>query len=146
MVNFLKHQTMGQFQVFRQLGPLKYIKQLLLNKDPRYGKLVGEDRFGNKYYTGGDEFNRERFVIYKNKTNNYGGYDASQIPPEWHSWIHRISDTIPKPFPQLKKEGLVPFFETFRENVTLSEESRFKTKSTVPPKIQPWSPKIQSRK
>eukprot|EP00835_Amoeboradix_gromovi_P006396 NODE_741_length_4668_cov_0.416721.p3 type:complete len:138 gc:universal NODE_741_length_4668_cov_0.416721:1117-704(-) len=137
---------MGQLKVMMQLGPVKYIKQLLLNKDPRYGELVGTDRFGNKYYTGGTEFNRERFIVYKNKTNNYGGYDASQIPPEWHSWIHRISDAVPKPFNEAKEKGLVPFYETFKENLTLDENSRFKTKSTVPPKVKPWTPKVNERK
>ena len=137
---------MGQLRVLSNLGPLKWFKQLLLTKDPRYGTLVGKDRLGNKYYVGGNEFNRERFVIYKNKSNTYGGFDATQIPPEWHAWMHRISDTLPKPFEEMKKEGLVPFFETYKENLTLSEHARLKTKSTVPPKIHPWVPKVIDRK
>ena len=137
---------MGQLKVLSQLGPIKYLKQLLLNKDPRYGTLMGTDRFGNEYYSGGNEFNRERYVIYKNKKQNYGGFDASQIPPEWHSWIHRISDTVPKSYQVEKQQGIIPFYETFKENLTLDEKARFKTKSTVPPKIEMWHPKIVDRK
>ena len=43
------------------------------------GKFVGEDEFGNKYYT---NKKGKRWVIYKNEV------EASKIPPEWHLWIH----------------------------------------------------------
>ena len=51
-----------------------------------FGKLVGKDKFGNKYY-----FNSKgrRWVIYKNNI------EATKIPPEWHSWIHFLSINIP---------------------------------------------------
>jgi len=45
-----------------------------------FGKFVGEDEFGNKYYS---DFKRlKRWVIYSNKV------ESSKIPPNWHSWIH----------------------------------------------------------
>ena len=44
-----------------------------------FGKLVGTDQLGNKYYT---DKNGRRWVIYKNET------DASNIPQEWYSWMH----------------------------------------------------------
>ncbi len=138
-------QQMSQLKTFLKIGPLKFIKDLFFTKDPRAGQLVGIDRFGNEYYTGGIEFNRERYVRFKNKKNSYGGYDASQIPPEWHSWIHRINDTVPRSYTELKTTGIIPFFETFKENVTLNNQYRFKTKSTVPPKIESWTPQVQER-
>ncbi len=50
------------------------------------GKFAGKDQFGNKYYS---NFKGKRWVIYKNKV------EASRIPPEWHSWIHYTTRSIP---------------------------------------------------
>ena len=50
-----------------------------------FGKLVGTDQFGNKYYT--DKAGR-RWVIYNNEI------DASKIPQEWYSWIHFTKNQI----------------------------------------------------
>ena len=50
------------------------------------GKFVGNDEFGNKYYT---NKKKKRWVIYKNEV------EASKIPPEWHSWIHFSTHEIP---------------------------------------------------
>ena len=43
------------------------------------GKFVGNDQFGNKYYSNSKG---KRWVIYKNNI------ESSKIPPEWHLWIH----------------------------------------------------------
>ena len=56
------------------------------------GKFVGQDEFGNKYYTNSKN---KRWVIYKNKI------DSSKIPPEWHLWIHFLKKN--KPSGELKK-------------------------------------------
>ena len=50
-----------------------------------FGKLVGEDSFGNKYY---HSKSGKRWVIYKDEI------DASKIPNEWYSWIHFINKKI----------------------------------------------------
>ncbi len=50
-----------------------------------FGRLVGKDYLGNKYYT---DKNGKRWVIYKNET------DASAIPQEWYSWIHFTKNQI----------------------------------------------------
>ena len=50
------------------------------------GKLKGTDEFGNKYY---ESKTGKRWVIYKNVI------EASNIPPEWFSWIHFISKKLP---------------------------------------------------
>jgi len=57
-----------------------------------FGKFVGEDEFGNKYYT---SRKGKRWVIYKNEV------EASKIPPEWHLWIHFL--TKKKPDSDMKK-------------------------------------------
>ncbi|XVE59739.1 hypothetical protein DITRI_Ditri05aG0070400 [Diplodiscus trichospermus] len=52
--------------------------------------LVGVDKFGNKYYEklGDTQAGRHRWVEYAKKDR----YDASQVPPEWHGWLHFITD------------------------------------------------------
>ena len=50
------------------------------------GKFVGNDQFGNKYYSNSKG---KRWVIYKNNV------EASKIPPEWHLWIHYLTKNIP---------------------------------------------------
>ena len=45
-----------------------------------FGKFVGEDQFGNKYYS--DSKEKKRWVIYKKRV------ESTKIPPNWHSWIH----------------------------------------------------------
>ena len=50
-----------------------------------FGKLVGKDSFGNKYY---QNKSGRRWVIYKDEI------DASKIPNEWFSWIHFTKNKI----------------------------------------------------
>ena len=50
-----------------------------------YGKLVGVDHLGNKYY---ENKSGKRWVIYN------GEVEASKIPDEWYSWMHRIGNRI----------------------------------------------------
>ena len=50
-----------------------------------FGKLVGTDYLGNKYYK---SKSGKRWVIYS------GEIDASKIPNEWYSWIHFTNNKI----------------------------------------------------
>ncbi len=50
------------------------------------GRLVGKDKFGNKYYS---NKKGKRWVVYDNNI------ESSKIPPEWHAWIHFTSRNIP---------------------------------------------------
>ena len=50
-----------------------------------FGKLVGEDIFGNRYY---ESKKGKRWVIYKDEI------DASKIPNEWYSWIHFMKNKL----------------------------------------------------
>ena len=58
-----------------------------------FGKYVGKDYNGNKYY---QSKSGKRWVIYKGEIN------ASKITSEWYSWIHNISDNIPRDKEQKK--------------------------------------------
>ncbi|RKF06376.1 NADH:ubiquinone oxidoreductase subunit NDUFA12 [Oceaniradius stylonematis] len=57
----------------------------------RHGTRVGEDEFGNVYYTGGSDADgaTRRWVIY----NGYA--EASSVPPGWSGWLHHRVDTPP---------------------------------------------------
>lgn len=53
---------------------------------------VGQDALGNKYYRAkarkGYKHER-RWVIYN------GEPEASNVPPEWHGWLHHQTDVLP---------------------------------------------------
>jgi NADH:ubiquinone oxidoreductase subunit len=55
-----------------------------------YGKFVGTDELGNKYYK---SKKNERWVIYKDDI------DASKITNDWYLWMHHTINELP-----LKKE------------------------------------------
>ncbi|KAJ3070299.1 Ras- protein Rab-7 [Podochytrium sp. JEL0797] len=79
---------------------------------------------------------RDRWVLY-DKWN----YDASQVPPEWHQWISRMTDDVPS-------ETTVPT-PFYSQNVKIEHVTgstgAFKTYSTVKPKIGAWEPMSSSR-
>ena len=61
----------------------------------RYGELVGQDEFGNRYFrTRGGKIDptllmERRWVIYN------GDAEASSMPPSWHGWLHHTVDVPP---------------------------------------------------
>ena len=52
-----------------------------------FGNYVGKDEFGNKYYSNSK---KKRWVIYKDRV------ESTKIPPEWHLWIHFLTDAKPE--------------------------------------------------
>ena len=52
-----------------------------------FGKFVGSDSQGNKYY---ESRGGKRWVIYSDEI------DASKIPVEWYSWMHFTPNRIEK--------------------------------------------------
>jgi NADH:ubiquinone oxidoreductase subunit len=52
-----------------------------------YGRRVGEDQFGNRYYE--NRKGTRRWVVYK------GTVEASRVPPEWHGWLHHTFEKPP---------------------------------------------------
>lgn len=54
-----------------------------------HGELVGTDAFGNRYYRSRKHprYGRERrWVVFR------GTPEATKVPPEWHAWLHHLSD------------------------------------------------------
>ena len=69
-----------------------------------FGKFVGEDQFGNRYYSNNKN---KRWVIYKDKV------ESSKIPPDWHTWIHSLKKNIPD-----KKSFKFSWQKEYEENLT----------------------------
>ena len=74
-----------------------------------FGRLVGTDAAGNRYYEDkkprAGEHTR-RWVIYA------GPIDASEVPPEWHPWLHYTTD---QPLPD---DGRRPWQKPHLANAT----------------------------
>ena len=57
-----------------------------------YGKQVGEDAFGNRYFVekkSPKHRKAKRWVLYKGKA------EPSKVPAEWHGWLHYTLDVPP---------------------------------------------------
>lgn len=55
--------------------------------DLKIGRLVGTDKYGNKYFENNYYFyGRNRWVEYA--PHVHMAYDGSQIPAEWFGWMH----------------------------------------------------------
>ena len=92
-----------------------------------FGKLVGKDSFGNKYY---QNKSGKRWMIYKNEV------DASKIPNEWYSWIHFINNKIENSH-EFKKYS---WQKTHQPNRTGTEESYHPNKGNneIDKKYKSW--------
>ncbi len=54
----------------------------------RKGRKVGEDPFATRFYES-KKGPRRRWVIYS------GSNDASNVPAEWHGWLHQTVEETP---------------------------------------------------
>ncbi|KAG2318260.1 hypothetical protein Bca52824_021382 [Brassica carinata] len=90
----IREKGLGGFlRMIREEGFLRCLPDgnLLQTKIHNIGAtLVGVDKFGNKYYQklGDTQYGRHRWVEYASKDR----YNASQVPAEWHGWLHFITD------------------------------------------------------
>jgi len=82
-------------QMIKDHGGLKAsLYHLYRTDDLKSGKLVGEDKYGNKYYENPQYFyGRSRWIIYNPKHGV--DYDASMVPAEWFGWLHYKTDKTP---------------------------------------------------
>jgi len=92
-----------------------------------FGKKVGIDDFGNKYY---ESKSGKRWVVYK------GEVEATKIPNEWYSWIHYTNNKIEN----LHKLKMYKWQKKHLPNQTGSESSYNpkKNKNAVKKKYTTW--------
>ena len=93
-----------------------------------YGKFVGKDSFGNKYY---ESKKGKRWVIYAEEV------DASKIPVEWYSWMHFTPNKIEKDH-ELKK---FDWQKPHQPNLTGTESAYYpnKNKNASNKKYKSWT-------
>eukprot|EP00914_Ancora_sagittata_P033593 GHVO01067712.1.p1 GENE.GHVO01067712.1~~GHVO01067712.1.p1 ORF type:complete len:149 (-),score=10.31 GHVO01067712.1:8-424(-) len=107
---------------------------LFRTDDLKSGELVGEDKYGNKYYENNMFFiGSNRWVYYAPQFGH--DYDGSQIPAEWHRWLHHIGDEAPTVAPPVNYKWL----PDHRENTT-GTPRQYVPYSTTRPRIQAWQP------
>ena len=75
-----------------------------------FGKYVGSDEFGNKYYK---SKKNERWVIYSKNI------EATKITSDWYLWIHHTIDKIP----DIKNEKKHSWQKKHLENQTGTNQS-----------------------
>jgi NADH:ubiquinone oxidoreductase subunit len=93
--------------------------------DTKYGRLVGTDRAGNKYFENLEELPlRTRWVEYSKHD-----YDAAQIEPGWHAWISYSLDKPPTE-DALIAVGLRKFEKPYATPNYTQTRGAFKTYST----------------
>ena len=93
-----------------------------------FGKLIGSDSFGNKYY---ENSKGKRWVIYS------GEIDASKIPVEWYSWMHFTPNRIEKDHDLKKYEWQKPH----QSNLTGTKEAYYPNKdkgNAINKKYKSW--------
>jgi NADH dehydrogenase (ubiquinone) 1 alpha subcomplex subunit 12 len=129
-------------QVKQNGGVVATFKKVFRMDDFRSGTLVGEDKYGNKYYENNYYFfPRNRWVEYAKWRNLE--YDASQIPADWYGWIHHKTDIPPN-----KEEGTKVNYQWMAdhsENLSGTKNSYYPY-STTKPKIRAWYPEKDEKK
>ena len=93
-----------------------------------FGKFVGQDHYGNKYY---ENKTGNRWVIYSEEI------DASKIPVEWYSWMHFTRNKIEKDHEFKKYDWQKPH----QPNLTGTDDAYYPNKdkqSAIEKKYKPW--------
>ncbi|KAK9470276.1 NADH ubiquinone oxidoreductase subunit NDUFA12-domain-containing protein [Dipodascopsis tothii] len=125
----------------RTSGIREVIHQMNGIGDIKYGRLVGKDKFGNRFYENTDEDEihlRTRWVI--NKSTDY---DVSQLEPGWHGWLGYLVDTPPNALsPEATSVRAYP--APLITNGTGTTRA-YVPYSTTKPKITSWSPAVRER-
>ena len=116
-------------------GILKSLRTLYRVDILKSGTLVGEDKYGNKYYENNTYFYASnRWVIYSDRAGM--DYDGSLVPPEWFGWLHYKTDLLPHKDPSRPK---YKWMMEHQPNVSGTPEA-YMPYSTTKPTIEPWKP------
>lgn len=73
------------------------------------------------------------------------------MPPEWHAWIHRITD-VPPNSAEVRQKFYVPEPQWAAQvqgqklqGTVTGTDRQYKSYSTVPPKHKEWTPTVAER-
>ncbi|TMW62109.1 hypothetical protein Poli38472_009602 [Pythium oligandrum] len=97
-VNVQKRTFYGVYEKYmeakKRYGWKEALWKLSFTNDIKFGYKVGEDEFGNSYFEDPTEFSgMQRYTEFR--VGNKEETDASQIPPQWHVWLHQTTDAVP---------------------------------------------------
>lgn len=121
-------------------GLVKAILKFRRFDDIKSGRLVGQDKYGNKYYEDlYNFFGRSRWVEYAEYKNC--DMDASQVSPEWSGWLSYRTD-IPPFANKSMILGKYKWMLDHSENLTGTKHA-YMPYSTTKPKIEAWDPNVK---
>ncbi|CAI5702294.1 unnamed protein product [Peronospora effusa] len=94
-------QTRSFFTVFqkyleanKRFGWQQTLWKLYNVGDVKFGRLMGKDENGFKYYEDPTEvYGQHRWTEYK--VDTFDEVEGTLIPPEWHLWMHHVTDSPP---------------------------------------------------
>jgi len=135
-LNFFGFDKLQKFaRMVKDHGGIKAsLYHFYLTDDLKTGKLMGEDKDGNKYYMNDQYFvGRNRWVVYNPKHNV--DYDGSMVPAEWFGWLHYKSDKTPIEQPPVKYDWMQD-----HSSNTSGTKDAYMPYTTTKPKIQSWVP------
>ncbi|KAJ6567204.1 NDUFA12-domain-containing protein [Mycena vulgaris] len=126
-----------------RVGVRAWWRQLNYIGDAKSGRLVGTDQFGNRYF---ENYNAEEEVPGRQRWVDFAQhrYHASQVPPEWHSWISHIRKDPPNEDAVMVASRRPVWQQPWTENLT-GTRGAYKPYNTVAPKINAWEPKSAPR-
>nr|XP_018908911.1 PREDICTED: probable NADH dehydrogenase [ubiquinone] 1 alpha subcomplex subunit 12 [Bemisia tabaci] len=124
------------YKIVKQNGGVTGSLYKLFRQDElKWGELVGEDKFGNKYYKNDYYFyGRNRWVEYNDKV--WLDYDGSQVCPEWYGWLHYKTDYLPHEDPG---RPVYPWMQDHTQNLSGTRQ-QYIPYTTTKPKIEAWVP------
>jgi len=75
-------------QEMKRAGVMGSIKKIINFNIIKSGTLIGQDEFGNKYFENkAQPYGQDRWVELAGSE-----FNATEIPPHWHSWLHHINE------------------------------------------------------
>jgi len=126
----------------RRAGLKQWWRYTFYIGDAKFGEEVGRDQFGNRYF---QNYNAEEEVPGRHRWVDYVQHDnnATQVPPEWHSWLVHIRKDPPTKDP-IMQAVTPPWKSPHIENLT-GTPGAYRPYNTVAPKINTWAPETRSR-
>lgn len=101
------------------------------------GVLVGRDACGNRYYKARRSDSsgvHKRWVIYQ------GVVEPTKVPPEWHVWLHYITDYVPELRYRWQREHLPNCTGTDLAYRPPGHASKGGKRAAATGDYQPWKP------
>jgi NADH:ubiquinone oxidoreductase subunit len=82
------------YESYKRFGVKGTLWKLYNPGDVKFGRLVGEDEFGHKYFEDPTEvYGQHRWTEFH--VDSWEEVEGTLIPPQWHLWMHHLTDATP---------------------------------------------------